>query len=96
MAAPSTPTVGYSALGSSAFRYPYYASITPHDSTNLTRATDAVFVGSGGIIQAVPADGGAAVPFTCVDGQVLPIAVQRINATSTTATLLVGLWTSPD
>lgn len=89
MAAPAGSNTGYRGIGS----YPYYAAITPHDSTDLPSPTAAVFVGGAGVIQAVPVDGGAAVPFTCVAGQVLPISVKRINSTSTTATLIVGLWT---
>jgi hypothetical protein len=71
-------------------------AITPHDSTNIVqpgahRHTDAVYVGGAGVVQAVFPDG-TAVAFTAVAGQILPIGVIRVNATGTTATLLVGLY----
>lgn len=53
--------------------------------------TDAVYVGGAGIVVAVMEDG-TKPQFTCVAGQLLPIAVKRIDSTSTTATLTYALY----
>lgn len=53
--------------------------------------TDALWVGGAGIVVAVFEDGSTA-QFTCVAGTVLPVAIKRVNSTTTTATLLVALW----
>lgn len=69
------------------------AAITPHDSTNIAGApTRMVYVGGAGSVTALMA-GGAVVTFTAVPaGTVLPIRVDRINSTGTTATALVALF----
>lgn len=66
-------------------------AITPSDSADLPRLTDAIWVGGAGIVVGV-LQNGKTVNFTCVAGQLLPIRVKRVNATSTTATLLVALY----
>lgn len=69
-----------------------YAAITPHDTTNLSFYTRGVYVGGTGNVVAVLIDG-TTVTFSNVPaGSVLPIAVKRINSTSTTATSLVALY----
>jgi hypothetical protein len=67
-------------------------AITTSDTVNLPgNLTDAIWVGGAGIVVAVfPNDN--TVNFTCVAGSVLPIRVKRVNATTTTATLLVALY----
>lgn len=65
-------------------------AIVPSDTVNIVDPPDAVYVGGAGVVVAVFANG-AVVNFTAVAGQVLPITVKRVNSTSTTATLLVGL-----
>lgn len=65
--------------------------IPPSDTVNLTKRCRAVYVGGAGNIVAVD-DAGTAVTFSAVPaGTVLPIEAKRINATGTTATLLVAL-----
>lgn len=66
-------------------------AITPSDTVDLARVTDAVWVGGAGIVVAVWPSG-KTVNVTCVAGQLLPIRVKRVNATATTATLLVALY----
>jgi len=66
-------------------------AITTSDTVDLPRLTDAVWVGGAGIVVAV-LQNGRAVNFTCVAGQLLPLRVKRVNATSTTATLLNALY----
>ena len=70
-------------------------AITKSDTDNIlpqsTRLTDAVYVGGAGIVQAVfPND--KVVAFTAVAGEIIPIAVKRVNSTNTTATLMVALY----
>ena len=68
-----------------------YEAVTPSDSTDLTTLARAIYVGGAGNVVAVQHDG-TAVTFTGVPaGTVLPIAVRRINSTSTTATAIVAL-----
>lgn len=69
------------------------AAVTPNDNTDLTFVTRAVYVGGAGNITVNMADGTAGIVFSAVPvGTVLPIAVSRIKATGTTATLLVAIW----
>lgn len=51
---------------------------------------DGLYVGGAGIVAAVFEDG-TVVNFTAVAGEVLPIAIKRVNAAVTTATLMVAL-----
>jgi hypothetical protein len=67
------------------------APITPSDATDLPQVTEAVWVGGAGVVAAVMPDQ-SVVNFTCIAGTVLPLKVRRINATNTTATLLVALY----
>ena len=73
------------AVGVSAF------TITPSNATNFTRSARAIYVGGAGDITAVFADNTAVLFKAVPQGSVLPIEVKRINATGTTATLLVGI-----
>ena len=70
----------------------YAFAITPSDATNFDQTTTSgVYVGGTGAVTAVMVDG-KVVTFSAVPvGAVLPIEATRINATGTTATLLVGL-----
>lgn len=71
--------------------------ITTSDTVNLRtylteqRFPDAIYVGGAGVVVAVWEDN-TTTAFTCIAGQTLPIKVKRINATSTTATLLRALY----
>ena len=67
-----------------------YEAVTPSDSTDLTTLARAIYVGGAGNVVAVRHDN-TAVTFTGVQaGTVLPIAVRRINSTSTTATGIIA------
>lgn len=72
------------------------AVITPSDTVNITAyptrgTTRALYVGGAGVVVAVFEDGSTA-SFTCTAGQVLPVAIKRVNTTNTTATLMLALW----
>jgi hypothetical protein len=81
-------------------RYNIWYPITPSDTVNFDRVTqsggiseccDAIWVGGAGIAQCVMQND-TVVAFTCVAGSLLPIAAKRVNAGSTTATLMVALY----
>lgn len=66
-------------------------AITPTDSTDLSRITRAIYVGGGGDLN-VTLRSGNTVKFTAVpQGTVLPVRAKQVQATGTTATLLIGM-----
>lgn len=78
--------------------YNFAAAITKSDTVNINpfagtprQLTDAVYVGGAGVVVAVFQDDSTQA-FTCVAGQVLPLAIKRVNSGSTTATLMVALY----
>ena len=72
--------------------FEYAAAITTSDTVSLTGITRAVYVGGAGNITAIMSNGDA-VLFTAVPvGTLLPIRCTRINATATTATLLIAMY----
>lgn len=79
--------------------YNFAEAVTKSDSANFAGYAapvnwglcDALYVGGAGIVVAVFEDGSTA-QFTCVAGQVLPLALKRVNSGTTTATLMVALW----
>lgn len=68
-----------------------YAAVTPSDSTDLTTIARAIYVGGAGNVVAVMHDNTTCTFSNVPAGAILPIAVRRINATSTTATNIVAL-----
>ena len=68
-------------------------AITPHNSTNFSTVTRAIYVGVTGDVTAVMLDGATAVLFKAVPaGSILPIRAIRVNSTGTGASELVGLY----
>ena len=66
--------------------------ITPDDTNDLTIASKAVFVGTGGDLVLRPIAGDEDVTFRNVpDGSVLDVRVRAIRASGTTASDLIGL-----
>lgn len=59
--------------------------------TTTNKLTEAVYVGGAGIVNAVFQDG-SLVEFTAVAGEILPIAIKRVQSATTTATLMVALY----
>lgn len=67
-------------------------AVTPSDSTNLTNAARALYIGGAGNIVVVTA-GGSVITFSNVQsGSILPVRATRVNATNTTATNIVALF----
>lgn len=86
--------------------YPRALSITKSDTVNYDGSTfaanaatkaipaDAIYVGGAGIVVAVFENGDSA-QFTAVAGEILPIRSIRVNSTTTTATLMLALYSNP-
>lgn len=66
-------------------------AITPNDSTDLAKYTRGIWVGGAGNLNVDMMDGTTILFSGIPAGTLLPIGVQRVRSTSTTATLLVGL-----
>ncbi|HXU01265.1 MAG TPA: hypothetical protein VN903_09750 [Polyangia bacterium] len=72
--------------------YNYFLNVTPSDTVDLERMTDAIYVGVTGDI-AVVGQNGVPVTFKAVPvGQRLDVQARRVNAAGTTATNLVALF----
>lgn len=68
------------------------AAVTPHDTNNLATFTRGLWVGGAGTLR-VTLVGGSQLDFAGVPaGILLPLRVQRVHATGTTATGIVALW----
>lgn len=67
------------------------ASVTPSDTASLDAAAW-IYVGGGGNI-AVKTLGGSEVTFVgVIAGTTLPVMVEQVKSTSTTATNLIACW----
>lgn len=67
-------------------------TVTPSDTVNLVTNSLGIYVGGAGDISVLMADGTTTGLFKAVPvGTFLPIQVQRINATNTTATLMLSI-----
>jgi hypothetical protein len=72
-------------------QYNHSVPVTPSDTVDFERPSDALFVGGAGIV-AVVWENGRVASFTCVAGQILPFKVRRVNAATTSATLMNALY----
>ena len=73
-------------------RYNVVTPITPSDTANLTKLTDAIYVGGAGDVAVVLQNGVAQTFAALAAGSVLPVAATRVNATATTASALLALY----
>lgn len=68
-------------------------AVTPHNSTDLTKATRALWIGGAGNISVEMVGGQSAVVFSGIAaGTWMPLRVTRVNSTSTTATSIVAVY----
>jgi hypothetical protein len=68
-------------------------AVTPSDSTDLTYTTRALYVGGAGTVVVNMNSTGSSISFVAVAaGSILPIRVDRVRATGTTATSIVALF----
>lgn len=71
-----------------------WRAITPSDTVDLPGLTEALWIGATGDIAVVMANNVMPVVIAAVPaGSWLPLTARRINATGTTATGIVGLYT---
>ena len=87
MAVPTTISIA-----STPNSFEYAAAITTSDTVSLTGITRAVYVGGAGNITAIMSNGDTVLFSAVPVGTVLPIRCTRINATATTATLLIAMY----
>jgi hypothetical protein len=66
-------------------------AVTPSDSTDLTTASRALWIGGAGNISVIMLDGTTILFSGIAAGTLLPIRVSRVKSTSTTATLIVSI-----
>lgn len=66
-------------------------AVTPSDTVSITTAPRALWVGGAGNLSVLMSDGTTATLSGVPAGSLLPIQAVRVNATNTTATLIVAL-----
>ena len=66
-------------------------AIAPDDEDDLPELVRGLYVGGGGAVAIVDAEGGTTVFAGVPSGSVLPVRVRQVRSTDTTATALVGL-----
>lgn len=85
----------------SANAFAYAAIVTPVDSgpqvglvdaNGVSRTASALWIGGAGNVAIVDAAGGTTLFSGVAAGTLLPIRCQRVNATNTSATLIVALF----
>ncbi len=67
-------------------------AITPSDSTSLTTSARAIYCGVGGNISVLTVNGQTVTFANVLAGTILPVRVERVNSTGTTASSLVALF----
>lgn len=67
-------------------------AVVPSDTVNLSAPCLGIYVGGAGNVSIVTLDGNTVVFTAPPVGSVIPCRASRVNATLTTATLLVALW----
>jgi hypothetical protein len=68
------------------------AAVTPNDATPLAQVSRALYIGQAGDL-AVTMAGGQAVTFQALPGgTLLPVRVEAVLATGTTASAILALW----
>lgn len=68
-------------------------AIIPNDNADLTVATRAIWVGGAGNVNVIALEDGSAVLLSGASaGQVIAVRTKRVLSTSTSATLLVGMY----
>jgi hypothetical protein len=93
----TVPTVPWAVVGGMAWKddmdsYTEWLPLTPSDTADLVRFTDAILVGGAGDVAAVMQNNRAVTLTGLPAGAWVPIKARRINATGTTATALVALY----
>jgi hypothetical protein len=66
-------------------------TVTPSDTVNLA-SPSVIYVGVGGNVQVTTAQGDQVIFTGLIAGQVIPVQVIRVWATSTTATTMLAIY----
>jgi hypothetical protein len=72
--------------------YRHAAAISTSDTVDLSNVTRGIYVGVGGNINLITANGETVLFKGALVGTILRVQASRVKATSTTATDLVALW----
>ena len=67
-------------------------TVAPGDTTELPQTSRALYVGQGGDVSVVSADGDVLVFEAVPTGSLLPIRANIVRATETTASGILALW----
>jgi hypothetical protein len=67
-------------------------AITPNDSADLPFKTRGIYVGGTGNLRVDMLNTGTVTFVDVAAGSVLPLCIEKVYATSTTATFLIGLY----
>lgn len=65
-------------------------AVTPSDVTNLVHPARGLWIGGAGAVSVEMYGGGTMIFSGCPAGVLLPVQVTRVNATGTSATLIVA------
>ena len=68
------------------------ASVTPHNTNELTYVTRALYIGGTGDVSVTMQDGGEVIFAGVPAGTTLPIRVKIVKATGTDASDIIALW----
>ena len=66
--------------------------VTPSDTISLAMPTRSIYIGGAGNLSVLMAGGQTTLFSALPVGTILPVSCLRINATNTTATLIVAMW----
>lgn len=72
--------------------YANTAAVAPSDTVDLTYITRALWIGGAGNVVLIDANGNTTTFTGVLAGTLLPVRASRVEATNTTATLIVALW----
>lgn len=67
-------------------------SVTPNNSSDLPYTGVVLYIGTGGDVKVDASIGGTEIFKNLPDGSVLPVKVDRVYASGTTATDIIGLY----
>ena len=68
------------------------AAVTPNDSSDLSTTARALYIGTGGDLKVTLVGSGTVTFSSYPSGTWMPLRVQRVFASGTTATGIVAVW----
>ena len=70
--------------------------VSPHDTNELVNMSRGLYVGTGGDVDLITAEGDAVLFKNVPSGSILPVVVKQVKATLTTASNIVALFSGKD